>query len=126
MSGLPSIVWTRELLLQASGFDAPEDLRRAVKRTRQALSAKTPVKTFTRGEMSWTEGGEPDHRVRLEAAALVFDLANVRKPRADEPDAARPVNVQVILDARAPVQAHGVRLHLSSGDGENGHGGAGA
>lgn len=125
MNGPPDIVWTREALLRTAGL-AADDMTRAVKRTRQALSARTPVKTFTRGDLSWTEGGEPDHRVRLEAAALVFDLFDVRKRRADEPDASRPVNVQIILDARAPVQANGVRLHLSSGDGENGHGGAGA
>ena len=103
------MVITRELMLQAAGL-VPADLAHAVKRTRQALNART-------------KEGEPDHRVRLEAADRIFDLHDVRKRRADEPSDGRPVNVAIILtDARAPLQAHGVRLHLSSGDGENGHG----
>ena len=122
-SKLPGIVWTRELLLQRAGFEPVTDLRRALNRTRRALNATTPVKTFTRGELKWTEGGEPDHAIRLKAAEHVYDLADVRKRREGElGDATRPLAVTIILagpngHAGTALSSHGVHLHL---DGHNG------
>ena len=123
-SKLPGIVWTRELLLQRAGFEPVTDLRRALNRTRRALNATTPVKTFTRGEVKWTEGGEPDHAIRLKAAEHVYDLADVRKRREGEVgDASRPIAVNIILTGRdgtqragSDVQGNGFRLHLTGGE----------
>lgn len=68
------------------------------------------------------------YAVGVKAAAELLDRYDP-KPRYQEAgDSSRPVNVAVILQAHpgAAIPANGVRLHLSSGDGENGHGGAGA
>ena len=120
-SKLPGIVWTRELLLQRAGFEPVTDLRRALNRTRRALNATTPVKTFTRGDMQWTEGGEPDHAIRLKAAEHVYDLADVRKRREGElGDPSRPLAVNIVFShqPRSLPETNGVALHLSGDHGE--------
>ena len=119
------IVWTRPSLLKAAGFKPVPDVRRALRRTRQALNAKTPMRTIQRRDEVITEGGEADHRVRLEAASLIFELGDVRKMREeDRSDSTRPIAIALILDnganaaARAALPTDGVRVHLTRGDGE--------
>ncbi len=102
------MLWTRELLLKAAGFAPVEDLTHALRATRDALQA--------------TQGRKPDHRIRLEAADRIFDLADVRKRRESDADPSRPVSVTLVLSA--PVNGHartalpsgGVTLHLTGGD----------
>ena len=98
---MPGIAWTRERLLQAAEFRPVDDLKLAVKRTRQALSARKPKVSVTKGDMTWESGGEPDHALRLQAADRIFDLADVRKPRNDGADPTRPVNVNILIGDRS-------------------------
>ena len=121
---LPGILWTRERLLEAAGFQPVEDLRRAIARDREALDAVLPSKRKTvvdaGGSVTVTEeeGGAPDYDKRLRASEHVYDLADVRKRRDDDrTDPNRPVAVNIILtDAQPSIQANGVEVHLS-GDG---------
>ena len=126
---LPGILWTRERLLEAAGFQPVEDLRHAIARDREALDAVLPSKRKTvveaDGSVTVTEeeGGAPDYDKRLRAAEHVYDLADVRKRREGElGDATRPLAVTIILTgtnghAGTALQSHGVHLHL---DGHNG------
>lgn len=96
--GVPFLV-TREVLLEQAGFKL-EHVRHAVTRTVEALDA-------SKGE------GEPDHRIRLDAADRVFDLADVRKPKESAPSLT--ANLTIVWDMTAnelpPVSA---RMALSS------------
>ena len=126
---VPSLLVTRELLLQAAGFQPVEDLRHAIARDREALDAVLPSKRKTvveaDGSVTVTEeeGGAPDYDKRLRASEHVYDLADVRKRREGElGDATRPLAVTIILagptgHAGAALSSHGVHLHL---DGHNG------
>jgi hypothetical protein len=82
------LIVTREALLSAAGFKPVRDLRRSIKRIREAHQAVTPK-------------GAPDHAIRLAAADRVLDLADVRKPRNDGADPSRPVNVNILIGDRA-------------------------
>ena len=109
---LPARIVTRESLLRAAGFEPERDVRAALTRTREALDATSGTGRRERA----------DHRVRLEAADRIYDLADVRRARDDESlGDQRPVNVAIVLsgnghDAGAALQTHGVRLHLSGDD----------
>ena len=124
VDALPGITWTRERLLDAAGFEAVEDVRRAVTRDREALDAILPEKRIHKLDkngqpyVEWHEGGAPDYDTRLRASEHVYDLADVRKRRDDDrTDPNRPVAVNIILtDAQPSIQANGVEVHLS-GDG---------
>ena len=100
--GVPFLV-TREVLLEAAGFKPIQHVRKAITRTVEALDAQ--------------RADEPDHRVRLEAADRVFDLAGVTTRDTDRPsDAFRPIAVTLVLatpDPRVALPAGGVTLHLT-------------
>ena len=103
----PAICWkTREQWLAAVSFGLG-DVTGALTVTREAMQASD-------------EEGSADHAIRLKAAAQVYDLAGLSRPRDPEPgDATRPVNVTLILtgaEPRALVQAHGVQIHLTGHD----------
>lgn len=105
------LVITREVLLERAGFKPVEHVRRAIKRTVEALDAQRA-------------DGSPDHRIHLDAADRVFDLAGVTTRDADRhPDAFRPIAVTLVLatpDPRAALPAGGVTLHLAGDDGDGG------
>jgi hypothetical protein len=98
-------------VLDAIGLQT-RHLRRALKRTDQALDAVT-------GE------GKADHATRLKAAEQLYGLVGLKahtKP-PDSSDPTRPVQVAIILSqpsnghARALPDADGVRIHLGGGNG---------
>ena len=64
------------------------------------------------------EMDQPDHPIRLKAADQFFKLVDLYPPKQPEPVSdGRPIAVTIVLtgaDPRAELQAHGVRLHLSS------------
>ena len=108
-------ILTRLEHLETAGLVRRNDLRKSVRRTRQALDAQTPAES-------------PDHAIRLKAADQFFRLADLYPKRDAEPlDPGRPLQVNIILaggngaGAGAALQSHGVRLHLDSGERENGH-----
>lgn len=80
------MIWTRALVLEAMGFDFVRDSRHALKRVRQARNART-------------SDDRPDHRLRLEAAKLTFDLAGVKAPEEIAPS--QQTNVTIVWDLRA-------------------------
>ena len=107
------------MLLKAAGFEAVPMLKRAIKRTDEALDATTPVVRIIRVDVLEERGGEADHRVRLDAADRVFRLSDVLpRPDDDDRNSDRPVAVTIIRagngasSARTPVQAGRVQLHL--------------
>ena len=82
------MIVTREALLSAAGFKPVRDLKRSLRRIRDAHNALTYK-------------GAPDHAIRLAAADRVLDLADVRKPRNDGADPTRPVNVNILIGDRS-------------------------
>jgi hypothetical protein len=106
------LILTRLEHLEVIGL-VPADLKKSVKRTRQALDATIPE----------VEGDPPDHAIRLRAADQFFKLADAYPKRdGDAPDSSRPIAVQIVLtgtDTRAALQTHGVRLHLSEHNGDS-------
>lgn len=69
------------------------------------------------------EDERPDHATRHRGADGLSRLHGLEAPRAAEGgDLSRPVNVAIVLtgspEPRAALSTHGIRLHLSSGDGE--------
>jgi hypothetical protein len=101
-----------DLLLDGMGLRLGH-LRKATTRVIEALDAE-------RGE------GQVDHSTRLRAAEHLHGLVGLRASRqlADAADAARPVAVNIVLaqvtngHPRSPLQADGIRLHLSDGTGD--------
>jgi hypothetical protein len=98
----------------------PTHLRRAVRRTVEALDAEKPTRTVCRptGQVETIAGG-PDHDIRLRASEQLYGLVGLRAQRrvADGSDLQRPVAVQIVLappaDSRARLQpAGGVEIHL--------------
>jgi hypothetical protein len=85
------VILTRESLLALAGFKPARDLKRSLRRIREAHDAVTPK-------------GAPDHAIRLAAADRVLDLADVRKPRNDGADPSRPVNVNILIGDRPSAQ----------------------
>mgnify|MGYP001574362613 CR=1 FL=1 len=105
------VIWTRQNLLQAAGFHPEGDVRKSLTRVREALNAM-------RGKR------QPDHRIRLEAATLMFELGDIRPAPKEGAYAElnRPVAVAIVLaapHAGAELSSHGIRLHLQ-GDGSDG------
>ena len=105
------LIITRLDQLAAFGL-VSADLKKSVKRTREALDATDPE-----------DANVPDHPIRLKAADQFFKLAGAY-PRPDDDGSAssRPIAVQIILtgggEARAALQTHGVRLHLGEHNGD--------
>lgn len=105
------VVWTRDSILATAGFEPVKDVEQALRRVRQALNAMHGHR-------------RPDHRTRLDAAGLIFDLADVRKVREDvHADSQRPIQVALILHGdggppRAALSTDGVQVHLDGGDGQ--------
>mgnify|MGYP001567612742 CR=1 FL=1 len=101
----PGLILTRLDQLVDLGFVQAGDVKKSVLRTRQALDAKN-------------EMNQPDHPIRLKAADQFFKLVDLYPPKQPEPVSdGRPIAVTIVLtgaDPRAELQAHGVRLHLSS------------
>ena len=98
-----------------------EALRKAVQEaTLKALQAKKAGYVDGAGQ---EHPPAPDHGVRIKAADQFYRLYDVYPDRQrDSGDPSRPVNVQIVLTsnghhAGAPLSTHGVRLHLSDGDG---------
>ena len=107
------MLWTRDLILKAAGFDVAADTRRALTATRGALDA----------DKEGIDGPVADHAVRLKAAAQVYSLAGITDTEPGGSDPTRPVAVAIILShgssnghAQPALQAHGVTLHLSGDD----------
>ena len=123
------VIYTRETLLAAAGFKPVQEVRRALARTRQALDAVRPARrTTTTGPDGVTvkveTGGAPDWPVRLHAAELTYEVADVRRAtEEDRADLARPIAIALILTAtdggapRAALPTDGLRVHLAGGDG---------
>ena len=107
------ITWTPQRILEAAQFDVVAHVRRGLIRTRQALNARTPV-VETRFSKY---GGEPDHRIRLEAARMIYELAGLtNRKREDEADPGRPVAVQIIVHPPSDASTQrGVTLTIGSG-----------
>ena len=109
---MDGFILTRLEHLETLGLVRKADLHKSVKRTREALDAKDP------------EYDSPDHPIRLKAAEQFFKLADLYpKPNTLDSDPGRPVQVNIILTgsnghAGPALQTHGVRLHLSDGDGD--------
>ncbi len=136
---LPSIVWTRELLLQAAqerlGFDLAEAVAHGLRRNREALDAVRPEKRVCKrapdGTLSVevTEGGAPDWPARLRGAELLYDVAAMRKPRGDGDGPAPVTAVAITLHVTAaPTEPAAVsaplyrHLKIAARNGTNGHG----
>lgn len=109
------------------GFDR-KHLRRALKRTTEALDAETPLVRVTKDGTTWEEGGEADHDVRLKAAKQIYGLVGLdgQIRAGDTTDPGRPVSVTIVLanagtnghaNARTALPAGGVRLHLGDTNG---------
>lgn len=101
----------RVLILEAAGFDA-KHLRKALQRTDEAMDATD-------------KEGRADHEVRIRAADQIYGLVGLKTPPKVDPsaDPNRPVTVHVHLHsngshAGSALPAGGVRLHLSSGNGD--------
>jgi hypothetical protein len=80
---VPYAIVTRDTLLQLAEWDAVGEVKRALKRTAEALDAVHPskrVETTTPDGVTVREefGGAPDYGTRLRAASMVFDVADVR------------------------------------------------
>jgi hypothetical protein len=76
-------LWTRDTVLMVAGFDPTVDLRLALQRHREALSAE--------------KDGAPDHRTRLDAVELMYRLGGVRDIKLDDPEAAPPALTLTIV-----------------------------
>ena len=115
ITALPSPlgIVTPQRLLAAIGFTV-DDARKGLVRTRQALNARTPRITTRFGN---EYGGDPDHRIRLEAARMIYELAGLtNRKREDEADPGRPVAVQIIVHPPSDASTQrGVTLTIGSG-----------
>ena len=101
---------TPQRLLAAIGFTV-DDARKGLVRTRQALNARTPIIRSQRSEY----GGDPDHRIRLEAARMIYELAGLTsRKREDEADPGRPVAVQIIVHPPDAATQRGVTLTIGA------------
>ena len=98
------LILTRDALLSAAGLKPVRDLKRSIRRIREAHNATTPK-------------DKPDHVVRLRAAEMMTGLLGVAKAPDAGPDTTRPVNVQIVLSSqpltRALPSSHGVVLELA-------------
>jgi len=93
----PRVIWTRELVLEYAGFKL-DHVRKAFTRTVEALDAERDEK--------------PDHRIRLDAADRVFDLANIKPTEVPS----SPTTIVILWDTSAKeVPPVSVRMALSSG-----------
>lgn len=127
----PSACWTSvRQLLQLAGYDAINDLNRAIEHDRAALSATLPerrkVRTLASGDVEVTveEGGAPHWDVRHKAAEHLYDLAGVRQRRDPEDDASRgPITIVVQMPSLTPPQvvlsAPRYEISLPSGESES-------
>lgn len=96
------LIYTRDALLSAAGFKPVRGLKRSLRVINDAHDAVTPQKTWTKGDASYTSGGEPDHAIRLRAAELMTGLLGVSKAPEAGPDSTRPVNVNIVLASPSP------------------------
>ncbi len=126
------MIWTRDLVLKAAGYDPVMLVRRALQRTDEALDAATPEVTRYGGDGSVVEciPAGPDHAIRLRAADLAFTIAGIRPRNDAEPtDPSRPLAVSIVLanvtngngngHAGTALHGHGVRLHRSDSNGSS-------
>jgi hypothetical protein len=113
-----------DYLLAVAGV-RPVHLRRAVRRTVDALDAVAPakrrIKQGTDGSLEETieDGGAPDWDARLRAAEQLYQLAGLRGQRRnpDAGDSSRPVNIAIVVNG---ANGHGNGHHVDAGSAADG------
>ena len=104
---------TRDALLTAAAGPRKQ-FRNAVK------DVRTVFRVYREATDAKDIDGIADHSVRMAAARGLVGIYGLEAPR-DQPGDTGPVNVAIILttsDARTPLQADGLILHLAGGNGE--------
>ena len=93
----------REVMIAEVWRSPLKDLQRAFQRTCEALDAKINRR-------------RPDYKTRLDAARLLFDVAGLLKPAAEnQTDPTKPVNVSIVLTSEARDASEPERLSISIG-----------
>lgn len=119
-------LWTGEAVLdralEVAGFQA-EDLKLAMTRMREGLSAETPkVTRYDRdGNVREAIEGGPDHPIRLRASENIFEWLGFRGARKPAESGSGPVtlNVVIVNGDPQPPQGNGRAVRIIGG---NGHG----
>lgn len=121
--------WTGEAVLdralEIAGFEA-EDLKLAMVRMREGLSADTPqVTRYGRdGQVREVIEGGPDHPIRLRAAENIFEWLGFRGARKPAESGSGPVTLNLVIvtgdpNTARPPEGRGRAVRVISG---NGHG----
>lgn len=112
----------RAMILVDAGFDYVGDVRRALRRTRRALSAVRPERVRTRTwpdggvETTVEAGGAPDWPTRQRAAEHIYMLAGLTdrsRSESEHGDALRPVAVNIIVQGQKPSQGEDVAVRVA-------------
>ena len=124
---LPMLIVTGQVLLdralEVAGFK-PLHLKRALKRTNDALDADEPTRIIRQkdGSTEEIEGG-PDHDIRLRAADQIYGLAGFKARREvpADPERSPVINVLIVNSETAGQSAQedrrSIRVVSSEGNG---------